>query len=438
MIEKQVSQLNTQSDLLKDFNEKIDSFKATQDSNSKERQVKEIMLYIANKISQALNANDIYTLQDLFTDKFVLLSEVIKNFDWPALDKKTLETLNNKVTFYYEFMRNRHQFGRKKFSHEGLKDIFEKYRGFLQKIGDNEIAELPPLSPSIIFKLLEDYLECYYKLMISCENNENLLNEDQEDFWEMFHHISDGISLPSKENLPELIKSISQDSAENKIETLKNCSIISSLSLTFKSKIVESNVYNNKEEDIIKFILDNTFNGRIKEMKSYYEVMKKTHPILYYELLIENVILSIISKNELSVEDLKQNLIELLQCWEFMNTHKKFLRKPYEANLIKFKFTETMKSLIVMHIVSIFKNTDSNELAVIFDYIGLNHKEMSISSNFTILNDLSLPFINDWNMKLGNYINKKILRNCKVIIDVKQENELKLFKKQLVNTILEN
>jgi hypothetical protein len=241
----------TQNDQLKDLTAKIDVFKTTTENSIKEKQIKEIFILIARKISNALSNNDLITLQDLFTDRFLTLSDCIKAYDWPNLDKKVQESLNRKTLFYYDFLKIRHQFSRRRYSHDIMKNFFENYRKFLQSIGDDEIADIV-LTDTIIYRIFEDYLECYLKLLMYAEGNKDKITEDQEDYWDMYLFISEGIYMTSSLEIQSMEKT-DQVSAN-----LKNIALFCVYSNSFKTKVMECdmlNVPNNKLFSLIHFYL---------------------------------------------------------------------------------------------------------------------------------------------------------------------------------------
>jgi len=419
----------TQNDQLKDLTTKIDVFKSTNENTMKEKQIKEIFILIARKISNALSNNDLNSLQELFTDRFLTLSECIKAYDWPNLDKKVQETLNRKTLFYYDLLKIRHQFSRRRYSHEIMRNFFENYRKFLQSLGDDQIGDIL-LTDTIIYRIFEDYLESYLKLIIYCEGNKEKISEDKEDYWDMYLFITEGIYFTSPKEI------LSMDKKDQYSVNLKNTALFCVYSNSFKSKLLETDVFNVPNNKLFEYILDNDFNGQLLSMKNNFDLMKGQFPIIYYELLIEITILRFIKKEDFGIEDFRENLVDLINGWEFMNTQKKFIRRNYDFNLIKFKFNETIKNLILLHLISCFKNLDSDSLSSILEFINVNPKEFCLSSNFSVLHNLNLPFISEWNMEFSKLIVNKFVSLSKKSFDIKKSDEYEKLKNDLINSLV--
>eukprot|EP00340_Litonotus_pictus_P010281 CAMPEP_0170517250 /NCGR_PEP_ID=MMETSP0209-20121228/3286_1 /TAXON_ID=665100 ORGANISM="Litonotus pictus, Strain P1" /NCGR_SAMPLE_ID=MMETSP0209 /ASSEMBLY_ACC=CAM_ASM_000301 /LENGTH=373 /DNA_ID=CAMNT_0010802437 /DNA_START=102 /DNA_END=1220 /DNA_ORIENTATION=- len=350
----------------------------------KEKQLKEIFSLLAGKINSAITSNNLLALEDLLTEKTQGLAEVMKAYDWQALDKKTQESLNRVSLFYLDLLKHRYQITRKKLTRDYLRNLFDYYRKhYLDLLAENELSGMS-LTKIAVYQIFEDYFNAYSKLILCNEGRKGTLDMDIEDYWEMPSFIFENISLTSVETM----------NLSNDLDVLKNTNLFLVIAQTFKAKVVESRLSLSKA-GVFECVLDNIYNGRLLDLGKYYDMMKKTSPLVFFEIVIEEVVVRFIKEKEFSAEFYKENIVKLLQAWDFMKTVKKFTKRTYDLGRINKTYGPTLRSLVILLLLSCFKSLNSECLKMILTMLDLEAKDYEYINYSFILEELEFPFLTD-------------------------------------------
>lgn len=426
MLDPTVIQLSI-VDQNRDIIEKAELLKNTPSNQIKEKQIKDLYLLFASKISTYLNNNEIQNIQDLIIETSRVFSELIHAFDWPALDKKTLERLHRKTNFYYDLIKFRVQVKHKRLNFDNLRFIFDFYRKYLNILGDNEIDSVL-LSESLVYQIMADYLNVYQKFLhASYSHDEHSLNEAKEDFWEMPLHVFEGIFLiPADQLLPS-----------DKSEDLKNFNLLNLYSILYKARIIEIETEHYFAQDKSglseKLNQKQEYEDRLIKTSSYNQFLMRTYPVLYFDLLVLRVIASYLKlENSKGVIEL---ISELVEAWNFIGIYTKFIRRPNDLNLVKYQFLETVQSLIIILILSVRESFNSQILIEVADFLGFDYKKNQTKRGQEIIKKLKFPFLSTFSNELSKeIISRGVKLNSKVS---KNKDELNAFDDNLIKLFVE-
>lgn len=427
MISLENSQLSFQNDNNKEISEKINAFKSTPESIMKEKQSKEVFYIIAKQINSALKERNNYLLQDILVEKFPLILSNLNAYDWPLFDEKSIKDANSITKIYYDILRYKH-LSRKDLNYDELKVVFEIYRKFVQNISDNE-SEISLsnycLSDVVIHQTYNDYLRVYEKFLSKTESSEDM-KYNKEDFEEMYIFLTENLKL-TKEIDDEL-------TCEDNINNLNYFCLLNN---SFKSTLIEAKLSKFQGNDLIEAINNNKYNSYIEGFKKYLPKIQSKFPIFYIEILLTNMIKDLTQKKyNLSSTDVVEYLKELLKAWEFISTFQPFIRRSYDSNLFNKTFIPTIRNLALIFTYILFNgNLQSNTNRQILSFLNLNINDYEVSEYKSIIIQLDLPFISEWNTELTNYI----LNNSISLIDtimIKDLDELVKVEKDLINTMI--
>ena len=417
MISKKIAQLNLSSDLNKDFQEKVENFK-TIHKNFKDKAIKELFSYLAIKINGHLENGDICSLQDIVVEKSSVFTEILKQYDWPVLEKKISEQIKNRKTiFYYDLLKHRFQIVRKKHSHEYIRQVFDFYtKNYIDLLANDELKGFH-LNEICVYQILSDWLNSYQKLLnttttIFCQSQINSRKgsintlvigetfqqdieaqiiqlkqkreDDMTDFWEMFNFtLNESIFLTPVDEL----------NVDDETDVLKNINILTMLSMSFKAKLIEDDVFSkekNEKLETFERILNNSYLSKLMDCEKYLPYLKQVLPSLYIEINLNLLILKYIKG--MNLQGYKDAFIKLIETYEYMNLVKSFSKRHYEISLIKNSFSTTCQSLIILMALSCFKSLNSIHIKEIFSFIDIDFTSYENVNEYFVLDSLTFPY----------------------------------------------
>ena len=375
----------------KDILDKFDLIRSTSNNTQlKEKYIKETFSLFAHKISQSLNNNDLPSIQNIVLDKSKIFTDMFKVYDWPSLDKKSQERLNKRTNFYYDLIRLRNQINHKKLPIDNLKANFEFYRNYLNMIADEEEITVL-LNPELIYQIFNDFSTCYKKLIPEIFLQDELYKEIKDDYWEMPNFITESIDFPTIDEL-----SIKEN-------IIKENNLLNLFSNTFKSKCIEAELEqtNDKPAAINKIIKKTQFDNRLISSVGYTNFFKNKYPLLYLDISIIRVIILFLDST--SNDQIFELINDLSKIIEETENYIKFLRSDNQQyqNIIT-----TMKSIMILLIISLTKDTNTARIKEIFSYLSFNCNSENTEG---ILRSLEFPFISEFSSLLIEVLNSKAL-----------------------------
>lgn len=393
-------------DVNKEIVSHIELIKFAVNHSIKDNLIKEAFNLFANKISQALNNSDDYSLMDLIIDKSNLFSSQFKIYEWPVLERKTLDKLNKRTNFFYDIIKYKTeisylsiqsnsliQTNSKKFTYEYYKNIFDFYRKYLEIIGNNE-GEGLLLNPKIIYQIFSDYETIYKKLVFMMKSNISEYHEIRDEYDEMPIHIGEGIFLPELESLSS--SSILDNNTVNLL-----CLYIN----YFRCKLFESEIEN---KDKLIF----AYSDKFIKLEQYDQYIINTYPIIFLNIFLIRTIIKFLefSDDDKNISQTQEEIINLIKLiistMESTQIITQFIRNPIEIE--KYTYIEnTLKNLLILFILCIRENMDSLRLKKVIIHLDIDVYYQNFNSS-VVINNIPLPYFS-FSSKLVDEIKKKVI-----------------------------
>jgi len=303
------------------------------------------------------------------------------------------------------------------------------------------------LNETLTYYLFNEFANIYGKALVQLSGK--ALEEVTEEFSELSLSVKENLNLTAQNSLR----------IEDKNEVIGNLCVINYYSCLFKASLIEENlnrierlknVGENKEknnektekDDIIKkshqfFQEKNEFDSNIILLKPYFIYLANINPLTYLDILLNYAAAIFLKTKSLKKTEILDLIEELIKGWKTAQEYSKILKEPYEVNLLSEIFIPSLKSLIILIVISLFKNLNGLKMTVLLRFLEANADEFQFANNLWIINHLNFAFFSAYNSDfvLALKAQAKVFVNSKELNCLNDE-ENGIFQERIVNFLI--